>query len=239
VPRAEKQDDGDAEPQGEDEPRPDHRHQRHHGEADGDGHGQFRAQRIVRPVQQAVVQDVLEQLGVDLDAGGVGLQRRRLDVEQSDGRGADQHQRVGERAVGQPAFQDVGGGDEAAGIMAGEMHPQLAVAVGGDGMGPDPDAAHARGVAAHRDRLLAQRDPQQLDGQRRPDLTGNRHDGRHPAHHPVEFRLHGDQAAARRRGFQFGQVGEQARQADEERPRIAAERDDRVAAPPSPLDWPP
>ena len=54
--------------------------------------------RPIGPDQKILLQDLLEQLGVDFDPGHVGGDRRRLQiVETPGGRRADQHDVVGEQ----------------------------------------------------------------------------------------------------------------------------------------------
>src|SRR3546814_2935340 len=67
---------------------------------------------------------------MDLEAGNALLQRRRLDIEETDGRGADQHQLAGQPLACHLSSQQRPGRDIEMGALLCVVHPQAAMAVG-------------------------------------------------------------------------------------------------------------
>ena len=88
---------------------------------------------------------------MDLDAGHGRIERRGLDVEQPDGRGADQHQLAGDPIGGDAALDHVLGRHVAGRVVRREMDPELAVAVGRNFEPGHRDAFDAGGVGADQD----------------------------------------------------------------------------------------
>ena len=148
-----------------------------------------------RAAQVHAVEDLLEDLGVDLDARNALAERGGLEVEQAEAGYADQHQFVAQQLRRRLAAQHVLGGHEAPGVVRPEVGPQRAVGLHRD-----------RQVAEHqRDTLAAAvfdaqagdagGDANHLHRQRGcHDLADARHQ-RHAADHAVG-RIDAEQPAA-------------------------------------------
>ena len=149
----------------------------------------------VRPLDEILRDDLLDQLRLDRDARHHLAERRGAGVEQARGRGADQH----DRALDPLAHLGVLGRiehvldrDVALRPVAVEIHPGLAVMGQRQLELADPHVEQ-RGVAgvgvaagagaAHHDALLVLRHPQRLDRQAGIDPRAVRQQHRHPPHH--------------------------------------------------------
>ncbi len=113
-----------------------------------------------RTREQRSLHDVLEQLGVDLDARHVIAHRRRQMIRQAERGHADEHQATLEEARIRLAREHVGRRHEAIGIVPGVVDPGAAVRVAGSHEGAHPhrlDAARRRRAPRSGARLPATR----------------------------------------------------------------------------------
>ena len=125
--------------------------------------------RPVRMRQHRTREHRFENLRMDLDAGHRRIERRGLDVEQADGRCADQHELAGEPVGWNAPFEHVLGRHVARRIVRAEMDPELAGAVGRDFEAGHRDALHAGGVGADQDGAGIGDHAQHVERQRRRD----------------------------------------------------------------------
>ncbi len=177
-------------------------------------------------------QHLLERLGVHLDAGDGGIERRSAQIEQADRAGADNDVASGDLLGIGCAVEHAVGGDVAARIGGREAQPQLAVAVGRQHRSADAhmldagalterrDAAASRG--AHEYRGLVFGDAQRLERQRWIENSGDRQQQRHAAHDLVALGQPVDGAEPPRGVGQHRQAFHRTAEARHELQRIVA-----------------
>ena len=128
---------------------------------------------------------------MNLDAWNRGVDRRGLQIEQPDRRGADQNEPAVQPIRRHPALQNVLGRDVTRRIVFVEVDPELPVAVGRyfeAGHGDRPDAGvvdphqYGAGTGDHA---------QHFHRQRRHQSALRLHDHRHAADNSVAFRIDG------------------------------------------------
>ena len=158
-----------------------------------------------------------------LDPRQYRIDRRGLHIEQPDRRGSDQHQLAGDAGGLDRARQNITGRHVTRRIMAGEMDPELAVAVGWDLESRNGDGADSGGIGLDRQRARAGANPQHLETQRRHNLVVRQHHHRNTPYDAVAFRLDSEQAPPRRGAFQHGDIRQQAWKTHQKRPRIATD----------------
>ena len=160
---------------------------------------------------------------MDLDAGHRRLDRRGLDVEEADRRGADEHQPAAKTVGRRAPVQHIGGRNVARRIVLVEMHPELAVAVGRQFKAGHRDRAHAGFVGANQDGAGAGDDAQHFQGQRRHQGILRVHDHRDAADDAVALGLDREQPAPGGRLLDRRNVAQQSGKRHQERARIGAE----------------
>ena len=159
---------------------------------------------------------------MDLDARHRTLDRRRLEIVEADGGGADERQLACDPPWIDAALEQVLDRDETLRIVAAEVHPQLTMIVGRQHQAAKPHASHARGVGPDQDGARLRHDAQQLHRQRRHDRALRLHDQRHAAHDAVRLGRDRQHAASGRRRLQLRDVLHQPRTGPQERARIGA-----------------
>ena len=196
-------------------------------ERESDGQRDLRARRPVGPGQEFAAQDLVDDLRVHLDARLGGGARRRDEVAQPDGAGADQHDRSGDR-VGvrrrSCRVEELRRGDAGHARQAGEIDAEVADRSGRHLEIADLERRHRRpagvGLAARAGRAdhegaCAERDAQRLDGKRRIELVLAPAEERHDAHDAVRAGRKAVEAEAARRFVQVRQVGKPAAEGQE------------------------
>ena len=205
----------------------DRRRQQRRGDDDGepepDRQDDFGADGIFRIGQQRLGQHAFEDFGVHLDAGHRRLDRRGLDVEQADRRGADEHQSAAQPVRSQPPLQDVLGGYVTRRIVLVEMHPELAVAVGRHHQPRHRHRLHAGLPGVHQDGAGVADDAQHFHGQRRHQRALRLHDHRDAADDAVAFRIDRKQSASGRRLLDRQHIAQQPGKAHQKRRRVGAD----------------
>ncbi len=132
------------------------------------------------------------------DPGHRRLDRRRLEVEQADRRGADQDEPAAKAIRRHGALQHILGRNEAGRIVLVEMHPELTVLIGRHFEARYRHGLHAGIVDAHQDGARLGDDPQHLHGERGHQRALRLHDHRHQADDAVALGIDREQAAAGR-----------------------------------------
>ncbi len=176
-----------------------------------------------RTREQRSLHDVLEKLGVHLDARHVITHRRRQMIRQPERGHADEHQAALEEARIRLARKHVGGRHEAIGIVPGVVDPRAAVRVAGSDEGAHPHRLDARGRDAHRDRRPAFPQAEHLEAQRRHQPLGHHGQQGHPADHSP-LQVHAGQAVAEGGAVDLIHAVQGGLEASEEGRRIAADR---------------
>ena len=171
---------------------------------------------------------------MDFDAGNGGIERRRAQVDQAGGAGADQHDAAGDFLRVDLAGKHLPGRDIGARVVRPEVQPDAAVGIGRDLDLPDPDVVEA-GLLAEGGLAAGVRplehvgaglkgNPQRLGGQRRHVLATDAVDQRNPAHHLVAVGQPVDRADAGRGLVEDGQVDVGAGKGRNEILRVVADR---------------
>ena len=160
---------------------------------------------------------------MDLHAGHGARHRRGLDIVETDGRGADQHQFAGDLLGRDGLFQHVDRRDIERGIVPGVMDPKLAIAVGRQLKALDAETLDAALFGLDQDRARTGGDAQHLEAQRGHGLALRLHDHRHPPHDAIAFGLDGEQPASGRCVLQHLGVAQQAGEFEHEALRLLAE----------------
>ena len=162
---------------------------------------------------------------MNFDARHHRLERRRFQVEQPGGRGADHDQLAGE--LGRRLLRILHyrlGRHEAVGIVPIEADPHPTVLVGRNWNALHRRALDADIVGADDDRTATGRHPQELERQRRPHDILRHHHERHPPDHPVAVMLDRQHAAPGSGGLELGNVADDAGIGQQERGRVGADR---------------
>jgi len=136
-----------------------------------------------RPSEQVGVENVLEQLGVDLDPGHPIGDRRGLIVRQTERRDADQHQLAFEQMRVDCPGENLRRRDEARGIGPREVHAHAAVGLGGNEQVAHAHRFDASGARPYGQQRLGGGDPEDLDAKRRDQRVTDCGDERHAPHH--------------------------------------------------------
>ena len=147
---------------------------------------------------------------MDLNPGHGGRHWGRLDIEQADGGGADEHQLPLYTVAGHAPLQHILGRNVTGGIVPIEMNPEATVLIGRRFQAGNGNALHAGLVGAHEDRARIRHYAQQLDRKRRHERSLRLHDNRHPADNPIALRQDRKYAAAGRRLLDQRDVTQQA-----------------------------
>ena len=123
-------------------------------------------------------------------------------------------------------FEQIGRRDEAAAVVARKIDPQLPVAIGRNFEPPHADTADAGVVGPDNDRIRLCGDAQRFEGERWQERALGAHDRRHPPDDTVALGADGDKPDTAGCFLKNGNVAQQAREIQEERRRVGAERRD-------------
>ena len=197
--------------------------------ADQERRGDFQPDGIVWTGEEILVQNRVDQLGVDLDAGDRGAHGCRAQVTEADGRRADQHDLARDCTVIEAALDDIGRRHIEARIMSMMAQPNEPVDVGRNLQLADAQAfdAPAFRVRDHAVLRALHGDADRLDGERRVEVVTDAQHRRHPAHQTVALGAEGDHAAAGCCLFEDAEIADDSGVAQEKRAGVAVPLDHR------------
>ena len=201
---------------------PDPGEQEDQNEAENDEVDDLGAGRQFGALEKIAEQDLLERLGVDLDPGRDGIERRRPLVLEARRGGADEHDDPLDLLAGNLGFEDLPGGDETLGARRRVVHPHLATGIGRNDELADLDSVDARALAEAQHaagargldlvtRLPSLGDAQCRERKRRIEVVAEPEHRRNTADDAIGVDRRIEAAVARRRGFDDGQVHHRAR----------------------------
>ena len=157
---------------------------------------------------------------MDLDPRNRGIERRRFNIEKSDGGGAEEGQFAGQLLWLNGAVEHIERRDIKAPVMLAEFHPNLAVAVGRHIETLQLNAGDSTRAIIDRHGRLARAHAIKFKRQRRVHIFSHPHHERHLANDAVHRRLKRKHTNALGRIFEHIDIADNAGECPEERLRL-------------------
>ena len=204
----------------------DHDRGRQHRRGNDDGEPEYHsgnhlgADRPTRRRKQRITQDALDDLSVHLDAGNHGIERRRPQIQQADGRGAHQHQFAFDAVGIDAAMQDIPGRHIALGIVVIEIDPQSALSVSRQPKPAEANALNAVLVGANDRRVGIGCHAQHFQRQRGHKRVAGMHDHRGAPDNSIALVGLGEDTTAGGGFFKDRNIAHQTRKRDQKGTRV-------------------
>ncbi len=195
---------------------PQRRQQDDQQQAEGGGQRRLGPAGPGRALGEPALEDVLQQLGVDLDPRH-RPQRRDLLVDEAEPGHPQQHQPLVEEIGRGLAGQHVRCRDEAPRIMPRQMQPDGTVGLGCDRQRPGGDADDPAALHLESDELRSGGQPQDLQAERGRQAAADRAEQRHAADHAVDVAIGVEQAMPLGRPIEVGQAAQGGAEARQQR----------------------